>query len=107
MKLATTQLEVLFFTGTTFAHKELHTKYSAGHRPVSEQEALVQAFWNGMLFEMLPELDAGNFKEEKKFLWQVNNYNHSLWLNLCNTLSPVDNPLSVDPYKFTRTSVIN
>jgi hypothetical protein len=50
--------------------------------------------------------DDGN-KEENKFLWQLNNYNSSLWMNLSSEPHPVDPSLSVDPYQFLRIFISN
>lgn len=100
MKRTTIQQEVLFFTGTSFAQKELHFKNPAADQKASQHDKLEMAFWNGLLYEMLPELKAGKDNKQKSFLWQINTYNASLWLNLGNKPGQIDHEYSVDPYQF-------
>lgn len=107
MQSSNAQLEVLFFTGTSFAQKEFKTNNQANEKSGAFGDALEQAFWNGLLFEMLPELNDDSNKEERKFLWQLNNYNSSLWMNLSSEPRPVDLSLSVDPYQFLKISISN
>jgi hypothetical protein len=107
MQSSNAQLEVLFFTRTSFAQKEFKTNNQANEESGAFGDVLEKAFWNGLLFEMLPELNDDGNKEENKFLWQLNNYNSSLWMNLSSEPHPVDPSLSVDPYQFLRIFISN
>lgn len=107
MKIQNLQQEILFFTGTTFAQKEFESKDPSSGKNSSLEDALEQAFWDGLIFEMLPELDSKSANEEPKFLWQVNNYSSSLWMNLSNVPMLCDQQTSVDPYQFLKKSIIN
>lgn len=106
MKPLNTQHEVLFFTKTTFARKEFASKDEIVNKRDSLEDALEKAFWDGLLFEMLPELN-NESDGEKKFLWQVNNYNSSLWMNMGNKPFVVDQHMSVDPHQFLGISLTN
>jgi hypothetical protein len=107
MKKQTVQQEILFFTGTTFAQKEFEVRNQAAKKPSSLEDALEQAFWDGMIFEMLPELDSKHSGEERKFLWQINNYSSSLWMNMSSVPMLYDQHTSLDPYQFVKTTIIN
>lgn len=97
-----TQQEVLFFTGTTFAQTELKSNDPSvsGQIPLTDQ--LENACWNGLLFEMLPELKEENADQKNLFLWQINNYGASMCISMGNSPAPVDQEFSVDPYLFSQ-----
>ena len=107
MKPVNNQLEVLFLTGTTFAKNEFESNHAENNKVFSREDMLENAFWNGLLFELLPELKPENSLKEKTFLWAINNYHSSLWLNLCNEPFMADSTTSVDPHQFIKSFIIN
>lgn len=107
MKPVNNQLEVLFLTGTTFAKNEFESKNAGNHNGFSREDLLENAFWNGLLFEMLPELKPDSSLKEKTFLRAVNNYHSSLWLNLCSETFTAESASSVDPHQFIKSTIIN
>ena len=102
------QHEILFFTGTSFAQKEFrNSEQTPTERNLSLTDKLEQAFWNGLLFEMLPELKTTDEDDRQKYLWQINVYRSALWLNLGKLPESVDCRYSVDPYQFYGKTIIN
>ena len=102
-----TQQEVLFFTGTTFAQTELQSNDPSGCAQITLADQLENAFWNGLLFEMLPELKEENTDLKNLFLWQINNYAASMCISMGNSPEPVDQQFSVDPHRFLQTTFFN
>ena len=101
------QQEVLFFTGTTFAQTDLKSTNISVNRQMKLTDQLENSFWNGLLFEMLPELKEENTDEKYLFLWQINNYGASMCISIGNSPAPVDHQFSVDPYQFSQTTSVN
>ena len=106
MKQANTQQEILFFTGTSFAQAELKPIDPATSSS-SAAGQLEHAIWNGLLFELLPELNKKNNEGEKLFLWQVNSGDSFIWVSLSNPPEPLDQQFSVDPHLFSKQQLIN
>ena len=101
------QQEVLFFTGTTFAQKELKSNDPSVSSQIPFTDQLENAMWNGLLFEMLPELKEETIDQKKIFLWQINNCRAFININLGSSPVPADQQFSVDPYRFSQTTSIN
>lgn len=107
MNRANMQQEVLFCTGTSFTQKELIAFGSFGNMAASVTDKLENAFWNGMLFEMLPELKSKNAETDQMYLWQVYNYGSLMRITLCNIPEPLQSRYSLDPYLFLETYSVN
>ncbi len=101
------QQEILFFTETTLAQFELRStdSVSGSSSPTDQTE---EALWNGMLFEIIPELILkNNEKRNPLFLWQVHKYSSSFYMNMSNCPDHTDQHFSIDPYRFIPKTFIN
>lgn len=101
------QQEILFYTGTTFAQKELSSAEPLDRSASSKTDKFENAFWNGLLFELLPELKVTETGSSKLYLWQINSYGAYMRVTLCNSPGEVDYQHSMDPYLFFNESLKN
>ncbi len=100
------QQEILFFTETTLAQFELKSNdsVSGSSSPTDQTE---EALWNGMLFEIHPELIMENQEKKNLLLWQVHNYGSFICINISNCPEQVDQHFSINPYQFMPKKFIN
>ena len=73
--------------------------------PFNEQ--LLQACWNGLLWEMLPELLAHAEYPKKLYLWQVVEARNFFVLELGESKIVIDKSASIDPYYFLADQINN
>jgi hypothetical protein len=101
MKNYSTQQEVLLMTGTSFSVRQCQERESLdSSKFLTENEKLIQACWNGLLKDMLPEIFLFNDSPEKLYLWQVREANQHFMLEMGDHPTWVNEYLSIDPYRF-------
>ena len=101
MKKYATQQEVLLMTGTSFSSRQYNERETPDNSKfLSGNEKLMEACWNGLLNEMLPELFLLNTSAEKIYLWQVRESKQFFMLEMGDYPAGVDASLSIDPYRF-------
>ena len=72
MKTTNTHHEILFFTGTSLANRQLtDTKENINGKTNSTIEELEKACWNGIIYEMFPEILSSFYPKCHSFLWHV------------------------------------
>jgi hypothetical protein len=94
------QQEILLMTNSSLSKRNLCERNSPEPgKHFSNVERLEEACWNGMLDELLPGLI---IKVEGKtlFLWEIQNANSFLHINLCDQPQTLDKQTSIDPYIF-------
>ena len=94
------QQEVLLKTDTQFAHRQWAEKDITGSENLSAIEKLEKACWDGLLKEMIPELDITLVPTRKLWLWQVHETRSFLALDFNEYPGPKENYSSIDPYLF-------
>lgn len=101
MKPQTINKEILLFTNTSFARRELCQWKDAVRKEVSNPKAdeLENACWSGIVFEILPDIF---YTSERKNLcvWKVNQTKQFVHVELGNTPAPPQYKTSIDPYFF-------
>jgi hypothetical protein len=101
MKKQSINQEILLFTNTSFAKRELCEKdEAASEGKTSYTYQLEKACWSGLLFEMLP----GVFENEGKelFVWKVNKAVQFIRVVLGPAPASFEYDCSIDPHFFLQ-----
>ncbi len=105
MKSQITNREILLFTNTLFAKRELceldNTGQNEGRNTADQLE---KACWSGMLFEMLPDIFNSN-DQRNMFVWQVNQAKQFIHVTLGGAPCSPESEPSIDPYFFLQLKV--
>lgn len=107
MKAQSTQQEILLMTGTKFSEREWAEKLVEDKNKLSSSEKLVDACWNGLLGEMLPELVEKTADGKTLFLWNVRHCKSFLEIELSESSPVIEREFSIDPYLFVSESCLN
>lgn len=102
--MKSTQLEILLFTGTRFASRQLCEKYDTGNQNNSANyKNLEAACWNGFFQEIFPELYGKAHNRKKLILWKVTVAESFFALEYGE--QPLGNNIffSLNPYSFLGT----
>lgn len=99
MEQFSTQQEILLSTDTEFAHRQWADKNDAA-ASLSAREQLEKACWDGLVKELIPELDITLNSNKKLWLWQIHETRSFLALDFYETPGPKDREASIDPYLF-------
>ena len=105
MKKQTTFHEILLFTGTEFSHRSFSRKdtYNSSDNNLSAIEELERACWEGLLYEMFPEI-IGSFSNKcESFTWHVMNGKNFLNISIGPVPPVIDNETTIDPYFYMTT----
>jgi hypothetical protein len=107
MKSQITNQEVLLFTHTSFAKRELCERDNAGRNETKNSaDKLEKACWSGLLPEMLP--DIFNWNDQKNmYVWEVNQANQFIHITLGSAPCSPDYVTSINPYFFHQGKVYN
>ncbi|HMH31711.1 MAG TPA: hypothetical protein VK543_01710 [Puia sp.] len=107
MKTDATQQEILLVTTSSFAHREWSERDEENKAKGSDMEELQKACWNGLLKEMLPEIDPEFTIGKKLWLWQIRETRSFLEIELSDYPSPKEKWFSIDPYAFLQEQDYN
>jgi hypothetical protein len=94
------QQEVLLNTDTQFAHRQWAEKDANSTANLSAIEKLEKACWDGLVKELIPEVDITLKSDRKLWLWQVHETRSFLALDFYEYPGPKEKELSIDPYLF-------
>jgi hypothetical protein len=100
MEPNSTQQEVLLNMDTQFAHRQWADKDAKGSENLSDIEKLEKACWDGLVKELIPELDITLESNKKLWLWQVHETRSFLALDFYEYPGPKEIESSIDPYLF-------
>lgn len=107
MKSNNIQKEILVFTQTSFVHKVL-LENIGNIKNIDPAEELENAFWNGMLNKMLPELMLPRQRSRSEIsIWQICISEYSLLVDMAKAADIVQNSSSISPYLFLSTVKMN
>src|SRR5258708_2544500 len=101
MKPQTITQEILLFTDTSFAKREL----CESDNPIlnetknSVADKLEKACWSGLLFEMLPGIFNKN-EQKNMYVWKVNQAEQFIHVTLGSTSGSPEYETSIDHYFF-------
>jgi hypothetical protein len=107
MEQNATQQEVLLNTDTQFAHRQWADKDAKGSANLTAIEKLEKACWDGLLKELIPELDIVLDSDKKLWLWQIHETRSFLALDFYEYPGPKEKEASIDPYLFIDELRIN
>jgi hypothetical protein len=101
MKPINTHHEILLFAGTSLAGKQLADNEKNSHgKKFSAIEELEKACWNGIIYEMFPEILGSLYPKCESFLWNVLTGKNFLYINIGPNPVTADFETSIDPYFF-------
>ena len=104
MKTTNTHHEILFFTGTSLASRQLADSKEIGNsKTYSVMEELEKACWNGIIYEMFPEILNSIYPKCQSFLWHVLTGKNFLYINIGPDPVKAEHDTSIDPYFFMMT----
>ena len=94
--------EILLFTGSSFCSRKFckgnnDDKSNSDHSPMEELE---KACWDGMLYEMLPELIGNSMQRRNSYIWNTASGVNFLCINLGIGSTAIGKQTSIDPYFF-------
>lgn len=108
MKPRTSHYEILLFTGTSFANQEFSSLEKKNtDRNLTPVENLEKACWDGLLFEMLPELTGLSNADRHAVIWHVLTGKQYIYITIGTAPTIPDNEYSIDPYCFSMTACEN
>jgi len=108
MKKINPRHEILLFTGTSLASKQLtNTEKNDNGRKYSAIEELEKACWNGILYEMFPEILGSIYPKCESFLWHVMPGKNFLYVNIGGSPVMVEQETSIDPYFYLLSACEN
>jgi hypothetical protein len=105
MKLQHVHQEVLIFTNTTLSQKTLYRKNSSSKNS-SAIEELEEAFWDGLLNELVPEIMPSTL-HPKMVIWGVHAGKFYLLIDLADGPGTTESILSIDPHLFSSEINMN
>ncbi|HJS56090.1 MAG TPA: hypothetical protein VJ765_16175 [Chitinophagaceae bacterium] len=104
----TSHHEILLFTGTSLASKQLiSTDKKGDSRERSAIEELEKACWNGMLHEIFPEILGCGYPKCESFLWHVLPGKNFLYISIGAQPVMAEHETSIDPYFFMMNACEN
>lgn len=108
MKTTNIHHEILLFTGTSLANRQLaDTKENSEGKIYSAQEELEKACWNGFIYEMFPEILGSFHSKCQSFLWHVLSGKSFLYINIGPSPVMAAHETSIDPYFFMMNACEN
>ena len=100
--------EIVLFTGTSLTNKQLtNTEQNSNGKKYSAVEELEKACWNGILYEMFPDILGSTYPKCKSFLWHVLAGKNFVYINIGATPVMADHETSIDPYFFLMNACEN
>jgi len=108
MKKTNPHHEILLFTGTGLTNKQLtNTEENRSGRKYSPIEELEKACWDGILYEMFPEILGSVYPKCASFLWHVLTGKNFVYINIGATPVMAEHDTSIDPYFFMMNACEN
>ncbi|HEX6428849.1 MAG TPA: hypothetical protein VF008_14235 [Niastella sp.] len=92
--------EVLIFTTTSLSQRTLYRKNSS-NKDSSAIEELEEAFWDGLLNELVPEI-VPSIRQPKMVIWGIHAGNFCLFIDLADNPGTIESNneavLSINPH---------
>jgi hypothetical protein len=94
--------EILLFTGSGFCSRQFCKRDSdnEGNSDYSAMEELEKACWDGMLYEMLPELAGTPASHGNSYIWNTTSGVNFLCINMGPYPLTAGKQTSINPYFF-------
>jgi hypothetical protein len=108
MKKTNIHNEILLFTGTSLANKQFtNMEQNNNERQYSAIEKLEKACWDGILYEIFPEILGSGYPKCESFLWNVLPGKNYLYINIGANPVIAEHDTSIDPYFFLMNACEN
>ena len=108
MKKINTHHEILIFAGTNLACRQLSgLEENSNRKKYSQVEELEKACWNGIIFEMFPQVFGCIYPGKENFLWNVLTGKNYLYINVGPHPVTAEYDTSIDPYFYMMTPYEN
>ena len=102
------QQEILLVTTSTLSQRQWCEKETGENSlPLSAQEALEKACWNGMLQELIPEILVTSSSGKQLILWNIRQGKGSLQIGLSEFPLSKENHYSIDCHFFLPALPLN
>jgi hypothetical protein len=105
MKAQHVHQEVLIFTNTTLSQRAL-CRINSNSKDRSAMEELEEAFWDGLLNELVPEIVPSTL-HPKMVIWAVHAGKFYLLIDLADRPGTTESILSIDPHLFSSEINMN
>ena len=108
MKPENTQYEILLFMDNSFSQREFCSRDEKDSgRKLSPVEELERACWEGLLFEMFPEILGGFSARRENFIWHIMNGKNYLNISVGTSPAITENETTIDPYFYILSACEN
>ncbi len=106
MKPQVINQEILLFTGSGFCNRRFSEKNNEeeNFNNQSHMEELEKACWDGMLYEILPELVGDSLQHRDNYIWNTVSGVNFLCINMGAFPTPLEKQTSIDPYFFLHAA---
>ncbi|HEV8285452.1 MAG TPA: hypothetical protein VGQ09_14140 [Chitinophagaceae bacterium] len=91
--------EVLFFTCNQFSKRQFCEKNDC-HSDHSTEGQLQRACWDGLVFEILPDIIENPLQKGSEYIWEVEPAENFIEIKIGAAPGPVELATSVNPYLF-------
>lgn len=102
--------EILLFIGSGFANRELcilNAENKKAKRYISPNDQLENACWDGLLYELLPEVTGAAGSKKETFIWQITSADDFLCIHMGACYIPIMGKSSIDPCYFIISVNLN
>ncbi len=106
MKQKAINYEVLLFTGSHFSKKQF-CKSNDNPFNNSFEDKLQKACWNGLIFQILPEITDYPLQKNENYVWEVIPAENFVDVKIGAAPYSVENGVSVNPYFFLSEKEFN
>jgi hypothetical protein len=107
MHTYTHQKEILLVANASFFSKNwVKRNEAAADKHFTQKEKLIDACWNGLVQEILPEFFEMPY-DKSMTLWEVTDASAFIELVFCNFIETGEKDLSVNPYIFMQVQGYN
>jgi hypothetical protein len=97
--------EILLFTGSSFCSRQFYDRNDENEGSNrSTMEEFEKACWDGMLYEILPELFIDPMQHGESYIWNTASGVNFLCVNMSAYPITAENQTSIDPYFFLHAT---
>jgi len=108
MKKTSIHHEILLFTCTSLANKQLtDVRENTNEKMNSPMEELEKACWNGIIYEIFPEILSSFYPNYECFMWHVLTGKNFLYASAGGSPVMTEQESSIDPYLFMMNACEN
>ena len=108
MKTINYNQEILLMPTARFFNKDwMEKNIQNGSKKLSQKEQLIELCWNGMLPEILPEINEKTNNNKPLTLWEINETDHLIDLRLGSFDDSLLDEHSINPYVIIELASVN